>query len=118
MRWPRTVLALLLLIAVPAQSIAATGCFCESPEDSAGAGMHMAADQMTHHSDGADADHEDSHSCENSDAVCECSACIQLPAPIPAKSDVFMFGADLNQSSVAGYTDPVPIPALRPPISI
>ena len=117
MRLSRVALISLLLVAVPMQALATIGCSCESQGHSVDAGMPMAADHMTHDSEGADIEHDKPHSCDGLDAACECSACSQLPAPISVKSDLSLFGAGLNESAIAAYTEPVPIPALRPPIS-
>ena len=118
MRFSRVALVYLLIVAIPAQALATIGCSCESQEHSAGAGMPLAADHTAHDSDGAEMEHDDSHSCESLNAACECSACGQLPATIATKSDLSLLGADVSENAIAAYTEPVPIPALRPPISI
>lgn len=117
MRASRVTLVYLLLIAIPAQAFAVNGCSCESQAHSADAGMQMAADHMTHDSDGGNTEHGDAHSCDGPDAACECSTCAQQPLSLRIEPDPTLLRAGLNERVIAAYTEPVPIPALRPPIS-
>ena len=117
----RVAVLCLLLIALPAQSLVTLGCACESQEHAIDSDMPMPAEHMGHDSDGTDPvhdkPHDKPHSCDSIDAMCECGACGQLPAITATKSDLSLFRTGLNENAIVGYTEPVPIPAFRPPIT-